>query len=119
MYKKSMTTLDEAGIKEKVQEQIDAEKYPMAIKTNETDYIGVLYQFTEEGGKVKVEPLINDVNGYTWTALSDDDTREPAYLENSSYADGSNYNNTNPKVSQDLLQQEFRSIDVKVYTFIM
>ena len=107
-------TLDEDGIIEKVQEQIDAEKYPMAIKTNETDYIGVLYQFTEEGGKVKVEPLINDVNGYTWTPLSDDDCREPAYLSNGSSADGSSYNNTNPKVSQDLLQQDFKTMVNKV-----
>ena len=107
-------TLDETGIKEKVQEQIDAEKYPMAIKTNETDYIGVLYQFTEDGGKVKVESLTNDVNGYTWKPLSTSGNREPAYLENSSYADGSNYNNTNPKVSQDLLQQEFNTMVNKV-----
>ena len=107
-------TLDEDGIIEKVQEQIDVEKYPMAIKTNETDYIGVLYQFTEEGGKVKVEPLTNDVNGYTWTPLTTTDCREPEYLSNSSYADGSSYNNTNPKVSQDLLQQEFNTMVNKV-----
>ena len=107
-------TLDEDGIIEKVQEQIDVEKYPMAIKTNETDYIGVLYQFTEEGGKVKVEPLTNDVIGYTWTPLTTTDCREPEYLSNSSYADGSSYNNTNPKVSQDLLQQEFNTMVNKV-----
>ena len=55
--------MDEDDIKAKVQEQINANKYPMAIKTNKTDYIGVLYQFIEEDGKVKIEPLTNDVNG--------------------------------------------------------
>ena len=112
----TFSTLDEAGIKAEVQKEIDANRYPMAIKTNATDYIGVLYQFTEEGGKVKVEPLTNDVNGYSWTPLSDDDCREPAYLESSSYADGSSYNNTEPKVSQSLLQQEFNIMADKVST---
>ena len=112
----TFSTLDEAGIKAEVQKEIDANRYPMAIKTNATDYIGVLYQFTEEGGKVKVEPLTNDVNGYSWTPLSDDGNREPAYLENSSWADGSSYNNTNPKVSQSLLQQEFNTMVSKVST---
>ena len=107
-------TLDEAGIRAKIQEQIDAEKYPMAIKTNATDYIGVLYQFTEENGKVKVEPLTNDVNGRTWTPLSTSGNREPAYLEDTSNADGSGKNNTNPKVSQDLLQQEYNTMVDKV-----
>ncbi len=112
----NFSSLDEAGIKAEVQKEIDANRYPMAIKKNATDYIGVLYQFTEENGKVKVEPLINDVNGYTWTPLTDDDCREPAYLSESSYADGSSYNNTNPKVSQDLLQGEFNTMVSKVST---
>ena len=112
----TFSTLDEAGIKAEVQKEIDANRYPMAIKTNATDYIGVLYQFTEEGGKVKVEPLTNDVNGYSWTPLSDDNCREPAYLEDTDYTDGSSYNNTNPKVSQSLLQQEFNTMVSKVST---
>ena len=38
------SSLDDTGIRAKVQEQINAGKYPMAIKTNTTgDYIGVLY----------------------------------------------------------------------------
>ena len=112
----TFSTLDEAGIKAEVQKEIDANRYPMAIKKNATDYIGVLYQFTEEGGKVKVEPLTNDVNGYSWTPLSDEESREPAYLEESSLADGSSYNNTNPKISQSLLQQEFNTMVSKVST---
>ena len=40
--------LDDAGIRSKVQEQINVGKYPMAIKTNTAgDYIGVLYEFSE------------------------------------------------------------------------
>ena len=110
----NFSSLDEAGIKAEVQKEIDAGRYPMAIKKNATDYIGVLYQFTEEGGKVKVEPLTNDVNGYKWTPLSTAGCREPAYLSDSSYGDESSYNNTNPKVSQDLLQQEFNTMVEKV-----
>ena len=104
----TFSTLDDAGIKAEVQKEIDANRYPMAIKTNATDYIGVLYQFTEEGGKVKVEA------DSSWTPLSDDGNREPAYLEDTDYADGSSYNNTNPKVSQSLLQQEFNTMVSKV-----
>ena len=110
----NFNSLDEAGIKAEVQKEIDVGRYPMAIKKNATDYIGVLYQFTEEGGKVKVELLTNDVNGYKWTPLSTAGSREPAYLSENSKADGSSYNNTNPKVSQDLLQQEFNTMVEKV-----
>lgn len=53
------STLDEAGIRAKVQEQINAGKYPMAIKTDATNYIGVLYQFTEETNGVVVAPNSN------------------------------------------------------------
>ena len=106
----TFSTLDEAGIKAEVQKEIDANRYPMAIKTNATDYIGVLYQFTEEGGKVKVEPYSS------WTPLSYFGTREPAYLKDTNFADGSSNNNTEPKVSQSLLQQEFNTMVSKVST---
>ena len=101
-------TLNETEIKSKIQEQINADKYPMAIKTNTTDYIGILYQFTQDGGKVKVEPY------NSWTPMSKSGFREPTYLENNGSADGSNYNNTNPKISQNLLQQEFNTMVNKV-----
>ncbi len=110
----NFSSLDEAGIKAEVQKEVEAGRYPMAIKTNATDYIGVLYQFTEENGKVKVEPLANDVDGNSWTPLSTAGNREPAYLSDDSNADGSSYNNTVPKVSQDLLQQEFNTMAEKV-----
>ena len=78
-------TLDEAGIRAKVQEQINAGKYPMAIKTgtktdNKDDYIGVLYQFTEETNGVVVAPNSNwtPKSSKGWTSLSS--YREPLGL---------------------------------------
>ena len=78
-------TLDEAGIRAKVQEQINAGKYPMAIKTgtktdNKDDYIGVLYQFTEETNGVVVAPNSN------WTPKSS--TSLESYREPSALMDG-------------------------------
>ena len=72
------STLDEAGIKAKVQEQITAGKYPMSIKTgtqtdNKDDYIGVLYQFTEKNNVVEVAPYSD------WTPKSTR-FREPSIL---------------------------------------
>ena len=72
-------TLDDAGIRAKVQEQINAGKYPMAIKTgtqtdSKDDYIGVLYQFTEETNGVVVAPNSN------WTPKSSTSFREPSAL---------------------------------------
>ena len=78
------STLDDAGIRAKVQEQINAGKYPMAIKTDETNYIGVLYQFTEETNGVVVAPNSN------WTPKSSTIFREPAALMNGTYGDTSN-----------------------------
>ena len=71
------SALDEAEIRAKVQEQIDAGKYPMAIKTDATNYIGVLYQFTEETNGVVVAPNSN------WTPKSSTSLasfREPSAL---------------------------------------
>ena len=58
----STALADDASIKAEVQKEIDAGRYPMAIKKDENTYIGVLYQFSEETigenqKKVKVEPL--------------------------------------------------------------
>ena len=73
------SALDEAEIRAKVQEQITAGKYPMAIKTgtqtdSKDDYIGVLYQFTEETNGVVVAPNSN------WTPKSSTSFREPSAL---------------------------------------
>lgn len=58
-----LTKEDGDTIKAKVQEEINSERYPMAIKNGE-NYFGVLYQFTEENGTVKVEIYEN------WAPLS-------------------------------------------------
>ena len=78
------STLDDVGIKAEVQEQINAGKYPMAIKVDATNYIGVLYQFTEETNGVVVAPNSN------WTPKSSTSFREPAALMNGTYGDTSN-----------------------------
>ena len=100
------------SIKEAVQSEIEAGRYPMAIKKDETNYIGVLYDFEEEtdteGNKyVKVTPNsswkpISTTSGY----------REPAYLSNSSYADGSSNNNVG--ITETSLQEEFNTMVTKV-----
>ena len=70
--------LDNAGIRSKVQEQINVGKYPMAIKTNTAgDYIGVLYEFSEvtENNTTYVKVIPNS----NWTPKSTT-FREPAGL---------------------------------------
>lgn len=77
--------LDDAGIKSKVQEQINVGKYPMAIKTNTAgDYIGVLYGFSEvtENDTTYVKVIPNS----SWTPKSTA-YREPAGLTDSTYGD--------------------------------
>ena len=72
------------SIKNAVQAEIDAGRYPMAIKTNTQDkygianYIGVLYSFyiNEAGDAVEIAPL-----NY-WTPLGTS-SREPANLDTS------------------------------------
>ena len=80
------STLNDAGIRAKVQEQINAGKYPMAIKTDATNYIGVLYQFTEETNGVVVAPNSN------WTPKSTI-YREPSAVSN--YDTSSNLSQVN------------------------
>ena len=67
------STLDDEGIKAKVQEQINVGKYPMAIKTGtqtegKDDYIGVLYGFSEviRNGSTYVKVVPNS----NWTPKS-------------------------------------------------
>ena len=70
--------LNDAGIRSKVQEQINVGKYPMAIKTNTAgDYIGVLYEFSEvtENNTTYVKVIPNS----NWTPKSTT-FREPAGL---------------------------------------
>ncbi len=109
----------EANIKAAVQGEIDEGKYPMAIKKDATNYFGVLYQFSLDStnNTVKVAPLINDINAYTWTPLTTSGIREPSavtsfdtssYLQqvngilNTSYSDSTSFGNA--------LQAEFNAM---------
>lgn len=81
--------LNDAGIRSKVQEQINVGKYPMAIKTNTAgDYIGVLYEFSEvtENNTTYVKVTPESLWNPKSTIL-----REPAGLKDSTYGDTVTY----------------------------
>ena len=95
--------LDDAGIRSKVQEQINVGKYPMAIKTNTAgDYIGVLYEFSEvtENNTTYVKVIPNS----NWTPKSIT-YREPAGLTDSEYGD----TETNLKKVNGILNTSYNS----------
>ena len=95
--------LDDAGIRSKVQEQINVGKYPMAIKTNTAgDYIGVLYGFSEvtENNTTYVKVTPNS----SWAPKSTDN-REPAGLTDSTYGDVE----TNLKQVNGILNTSYKS----------
>ena len=80
---------------------VAAGRYPMAIKTsdNPETYKGILYDFEEEGGAVKVT-----ARDYTTTSSY----REPAFLTHTSFADGSSYNNVG--ITESSLQSEYNEM---------
>ena len=80
---------------------VEKGRYPMAIKTSESPetYKGILYDFAEEGGAVKVTAY--DYN-------TEDSNREPAFLTDSSWADGSSYNNVG--ITESSLQSEYNEM---------
>ena len=89
------STLDDEGIKAKVQEQINVGKYPMAIKTGtqtegKDNYIGVLYSFSEvtENGSTYVKVVPNS----NWTTKATT-YREPSAVSN--YDTSSNLSQVN------------------------
>lgn len=95
--------LDDAGIRSKIQEQINVGKYPMAIKTNTAgDYIGVLYEFSEvtENNTTYVKVTPNS----SWAPKSTDN-REPAGLRDSEYGD----TETNLKQINGILNTSYNS----------
>ena len=100
-YEKLQNYITETNEGKTENEQI----YPMAIQLSGGTYKGILYNFTEEGGEVKVTPL-----DYTTTSSN----REPAFLTNSSYADGSSYNNVGITQDPDSLQAEYKAMVEKV-----
>ena len=100
------------SIKEAVQSEIEAGRYPMAIKKDETNYIGVLYDFEEETDTEGNKYVIVTPNS-SWKPISTtSEYREPAYLSNSSYADGSSNNNVG--ITETSLQEEFNTMVTKV-----
>ena len=98
-YEKLQNYLTETNAGKTESEQI----YPMAIQLSDGTYKGLLYNFEEESGVVKVTPL-----DYT----TDDDYREPTFLTDSQYADGSSYNNVG--ITKNSLQSEFNTMVEKV-----
>ena len=99
------------SIKVAVQSEIDAGRYPMAIKKDAENYFGVLYGFedatdTEGNNYVKVTPY------EYWTPTSTSGYKEPAYLTSSHYGDGRPYNNVG--ITESSLQGEFNTIVTRV-----
>ena len=101
------STLDDVGIKAKVQEQIKAGKYPMSIKTgtqteNKDNYIGVLYSFSEvtENGSTYEKVVPN--SGWNPTSTTSG-YREPSAV--SSY----DYNTSNLSQVNGILKTSYSS----------
>ena len=94
---------------EKLQNYIAGNKvYPMAIQLSDgVNYKGILYDF-EEG----TDGVIATPQDYTTTSSY----REPAFLTNSSWADGSTNNNIGITQDPDSLQAEFNEMVGKVNT---
>ena len=98
-YEKLQNYITETNTGKTESEQI----YPMAIQLSDGTYKGILYNFTEEGGVVKVTP-----KDYT----TEDDYREPAFLTNSDWADGGSNNNVG--ITEDSLKAEYKEMVEKV-----
>lgn len=94
------------NIKAAVQSEIDAGRYPMAIKQDSENYTGILYDFILDTTEniVKITPLSNwnQKDGYS----------EPRYLTDTTLADASSYNNIG--IKQELLQGEYNAMVQKV-----
>lgn len=96
---KNSTALEsETNIKNAVQAEITAGRYPMAIKKSEEEYFGVLYQFKKENGNVKIE--LNS----SWTPLSTSGYKEPDAVS----SDSSN------SITKTSLQSEYKTMVKKV-----
>ena len=103
---KAYVTVEEMGgdTLDNLESYISTNKvYPMAVKSGET-YSGILYDFTDGENGVEITP-------YDYKTTSS--YREPEYLENSSYADNSTYNqyaNGNKIVTEENLQAEYKEM---------
>ena len=84
-------------IKKAVEDEISIENYPMAIKKDEENYIGVLYDFSLDSHKqqVKIEPFNK------WEPTSNNSGyREPDVITN----------DTNKNITQENLQKEYNEL---------
>lgn len=69
----SAALASDSTIKSAVQSEINAGRYPMAIKSTDGNYLGVLYQFALSSSTVNISPLA----GWSPKAESDTGYREP------------------------------------------
>jgi len=84
-------------------------RYPMAVQLdNGEDYRGILYNFAAGTNEVTITSYadfsILEEDDYTLEAYN----REPAYLTNDDYADGSSYNAIG--LTQEKLQEEYNAM---------
>ncbi len=93
------------NIKAVVQNEIDAGRYPMAIKKDKTNYFGVLYSYemNDTNNEVKILPC------KTWGPLGTLN-REPDILNDSTNGDKS----STSLITKDILQEEFNIMIEKV-----
>lgn len=117
LSKNETALISDDTIKSQVQKEIDAGRYPMAIKKDAENYCGILYDFTEEDGIIKVM-LSSD-----WKPTSTNSgIREPdislSYDSDVTYLNQINgVLNTNYKDSTSFktdLQEEFNTMVKKV-----
>ena len=104
--KKAYVTIDEIGGNsyENLKTYVSTNSvYPMAIEVSEGTYKGILYDFADG-----TDAVITTPKDYTTTSSY----REPAYLTDSNYADGSSYNNVG--ITESSLQNEFNTMVTRV-----
>lgn len=105
----------ENEIRNSVQKEIDQGRYPMALKVNDKDYIGIIYQFSlsEDGTHVEIKPA----DKYNWCPLGEEKTagiyyREPAYLADTTHADASKENYVG--ITEQSLKKDYREMVERV-----
>ena len=114
----STTLSSETDIKASVQNEINAGRYPMAIKNTDGNYFGVLYDFNFDSttNKVKVEPY------GSWTPILKSSYREPSALDSwdKTYLPQVNgilnTNYTDTTLFENELQNEFNNMVTSVLT---
>lgn len=90
-------------IKEIIQNEVDDGRYPMAIKKDDGNYLGVLYQFWLSDNLVKISPFPN------WTPVTKSEYSEPTVLK-----DLETSSNNNIAITETLLQENYNNMIEKV-----